>query len=105
MSSQDSTRAWLDAAGRLPQGSSRLVISRGQQIRAADDPKATPAQRERPPVTAEELAEAMRAHRAEHGSMPSKRAMEMRLYGHYAGAAHEKVSAVWDEAMELVEEG
>ena len=45
MAAQDSTRAWLDAAGRLPQGSSRLVISRGQQIRAADDPKATPAQR------------------------------------------------------------
>ena len=45
MASQDSTRAWLDAAGRLPQGSSRLVISRGQQIRAADDPQATPAQR------------------------------------------------------------
>ena len=45
MAAQDSTRAWLDAAGRLPQGSSRLVISRGQQIRAADDPQATPAQR------------------------------------------------------------
>ena len=45
MASQDSTRAWLDAAGRLPQGSSRLVIGRGQQIRAADDPQATPAQR------------------------------------------------------------
>lgn len=45
MAAQDSTRAWLDAVGRLPQGSSRLVISRGQQIRAADDPQATPAQR------------------------------------------------------------
>ena len=44
MSSQDSTRAWLDAAGRLPQGTAGLVISRGQQIRAADDPEATPAQ-------------------------------------------------------------
>ncbi|NDD68342.1 MAG: sigma-70 family RNA polymerase sigma factor [Synechococcaceae bacterium WB9_4xC_028] len=45
MAAQDSTSAWLDAVGRLPQGSSRLVISRGQQIRAADDPQATPAQR------------------------------------------------------------
>ena len=45
MAAQDSTRAWLEAAGRLPQGSSQLVISRGQQIRAADDPQATPAQR------------------------------------------------------------
>ena len=45
MAAQDSTRAWLDAVGRLPQGSSRLVISRGQQIRAADDHQATPAQR------------------------------------------------------------
>ena len=41
----DSTRAWLDAAGRLPQGSARLDIARGQQIRAADHPDATPAQR------------------------------------------------------------
>ena len=41
----DSTRAWLDSAGRLPQGTSRLVISRGQQIRAADAPGATAAQR------------------------------------------------------------
>ena len=45
MAAQDSTRAWLDAAGRMPQSSSRLVISRGQQIRAADAPEATPAQR------------------------------------------------------------
>lgn len=45
MSVQDSTRAWLDGVGRLPQGSSQLVISRGQQIRAADDPDATPSQR------------------------------------------------------------
>ncbi len=41
----DSTRAWLDAAGRLPQGSARLDISRGQQIRAGEAPDATPAQR------------------------------------------------------------
>ena len=41
----DSTRAWLDSAGRLPQGTSRLVINRGQQIRAADAPGATAAQR------------------------------------------------------------
>lgn len=41
----DGTRAWLDAAGRLPQGSARLDIARGQQIRAADAPDATPAQR------------------------------------------------------------
>ena len=44
-SRHDSTRAWLDSAGRLPQGTSRLVISRGQQIRAADAPGATAAQR------------------------------------------------------------
>ena len=41
----DSTRAWLDAAGRLPQGSARLDIARGQQIRAGEAPDATPAQR------------------------------------------------------------
>ena len=43
--SADSTRAWLDAAGRLPQGSARLDIARGQQIRAGEAPDATPAQR------------------------------------------------------------
>jgi RNA polymerase primary sigma factor len=42
---RDSSCAWLHSAGRVPQGSSRLDISRGQQIRAADDPNATPAQR------------------------------------------------------------
>lgn len=43
--SVDSTRAWLDAAGRLPQGSARLDIARGQQIRAGEAPDATLAQR------------------------------------------------------------
>lgn len=43
--SRDSAGAWLHAAGRLPQGSSRLDISRGQQIRAADRPDASPSQR------------------------------------------------------------
>lgn len=78
-------------------------------IPVADAPtqaaKPAQAQRERPPVTAEELAEAMRAHRAEHGSMPSRAAMERRLYGYTGGAAHAGVAAVWDEAVALVEEG
>lgn len=42
---QDSTGGWLKSAGRNPVGSQALVISRAQQIRAGEQPGASPAQR------------------------------------------------------------